>query len=277
MDDAFLKRLFNLEDRVAVVTGGSGGLGRPLCLALARAGARVVILGRNLAKAEQVVAQIRAAGGEAMALAADVMAKSDLETALATVLHTFQRVDILINAAGGNRPEATTSPAYSFFDLPSEVIRSVIDLNWTGTVQATQVFGRAMAAQREGVILNVVSVSAFRPLTRVPVYAAAKSAVWNLTQWLAVYMAQEYAPRIRVNALAPGFFLTEQNRYLLQDEATGALTPRGQRILEHTPMGRFGVPDDLVGAVLWLVSPASAFVTGIVVPVDGGFLAYSGV
>ncbi|MCS7040107.1 MAG: SDR family oxidoreductase [Anaerolineae bacterium] len=277
MDDAYLKRLFHLEDRVAVVTGGSGVLGRALCLALARLGAYVVVLGRDSAKAERVVGQIRAVGGKALALTADVTVKSDLETAAATVLHTCQRVDILINAAGGNRPEATTAPARSFFDLPPEVIRTVVDLNWTGTVLATQVFGRVMAAQGEGVILNIVSAGAFRPLTRVPAYAAAKAAVWNLTQWLAVYMAQEYSPRIRVNALAPGFFLTEQNRYLLVDEVSGELTPRGRRILEHTPMARFGAPDDLIGAVVWLVSPASAFVTGIVVPVDGGFLAYGGV
>lgn len=277
MDDAYLKQLFHLEDKVAVVTGGSGVLGRALCLALARLGARVVVLGRDRTKAERVVGQVRAAGGEALALAADVTVKSDLEAAAATVLHTFRRVDILINAAGGNRPEATTGPGRSFFDLPPEVIRNVVDLNWTGALLAVQVFGRIMAAQEEGVILNIVSAAALRPLTRVPAYAAAKAAVWNLTQWLAVYMAQEYSPRIRVNALAPGFFLTEQNRYLLEDETTGELTPRGRRILDHTPMGRFGAPDDLIGAVVWLVSPASAFVTGIVVPVDGGFLAYAGV
>jgi NAD(P)-dependent dehydrogenase (short-subunit alcohol dehydrogenase family) len=186
-------------------------------------------------------------------------------------------VDILINGAGGNKPAATTNPEQPFFDLPVDALRWVFDLNLMGTILSSQVFGKLMAGQKSGVILNISSMNAFRPLTRIAAYSAAKAGVANFTQWLAVHMAQEYSPDIRVNAVAPGFFLTDQNRFLLTKKETGVLTPRGQSIINHTPMGRFGAPDDLVGTVLWLLSPASAFVTGIVVPVDGGFSAFSGV
>jgi len=192
-------------------------------------------------------------------------------------LGQFGRVDILINGAGGNRKRATTSPDLAFFDLPADAIQWVFSLNFIGTLLPSQVFGRLMAEQEHGVILNVSSMNAFRPLTRIPAYSAAKAAVSNFTQWLAVHMAQEYSPRIRVNAIAPGFFLTEQNRFLLTDEQTGELTLRGKTIIAHTPMGHFGDPEDLIGTVLWLLSPGAKFVTGIVVPVDGGFSAFSGV
>lgn len=207
----------------------------------------------------------------------DVLDKASIEQAAAQVLDSYGRVDILINGAGGNRPQCTTNPVQPFFDLPAEALRWVFDLNLMGTILPCQVFGRSMAQQKQGIILNISSMNAFRPLTRIPAYSAAKAGVSNFTQWLAVHMAQEYSPNIRVNAIAPGFFLTEQNRYLLTDAETGALSARGQKIIDHTPMGRFGNPEDLDGAVLWLLSPASAFITGIVVPVDGGFSAYSGV
>jgi NAD(P)-dependent dehydrogenase (short-subunit alcohol dehydrogenase family) len=277
MDEAYLKEMFDLEGKVAVVTGGSGVLGSAICWGLARLGTRIAILNRTPKAGQDLAKEINARGGQALAFPCDVTVKDNLEQAAEAILDAFGQVDILINGAGGNRPEATTGPEQSFFDLPPEAIQAVLDLNWTGTVLASQVFGRSMAARGEGAILNIVSVSAFRPLTRVGAYSAAKAAVWNFTRWLAVHMAQEYSPRIRVNALAPGFFLTAQNRYLLVDETTGNLTSRGRQILAHTPMGRFGVPDDLIGAVVWLVSPAASFVTGIVVPVDGGFLAYAGV
>ena len=180
-------------------------------------------------------------------------------------------MDILVNGAGGNNPQATTSSDHSFFDLPENAINWVFDLNLISTIYVSQVFGKFMAEQGKGVILNISSMNAFRPLTRIPAYSAAKSAVSNFTQWLAVHMAQEYSSEIRVNAIAPGFFLTDQNRYLLTDKMTGELTRRGQTIIDHTPMRRFGKPEDLAGTVLWLLSPASAFVTGIIVPVDGGF------
>jgi NAD(P)-dependent dehydrogenase (short-subunit alcohol dehydrogenase family) len=235
------------------------------------------VLGRNLGKAEKTVGDLAGTRGKHQAFVVDVLEKSTVEDATAKVLAAYGRVDCLINGAGGNQPAATTSPERTFFDLTGEALALVVDLNLLGTVLPSQSFARAMVQQKCGVILNVSSMGAFRPLTRVPAYSAAKAAVSNFTQWLAVHLAQEYSPQIRVNAIAPGFFLTEQNRFLLTDKDSGALTARGRKILEHTPMARFGTPEDLVGAALWLLSPASNFVTGIVVPIDGGFSAFSGV
>ena len=277
MQSTYQHELFDLKDRVAVVTGGGGVLCGTMSRALAAAGARVAVLDLFPEAARRVADEIAAQGGEALALRCDVLDRASIESAAEAVMAAFGRVDILINGAGGNKKEATTTPDLSFFDLPAEAVQWVFNLNFLGTLLPSQVFGRLMAAQGRGVILNVSSMNAFRPLTRIPAYSAAKAAVSNFTQWLAVHLAQEYAPRIRVNAIAPGFFLTEQNRFLLTDEATGELTPRGQTIIAHTPMGRFGDPEDLIGTVLWLLSPASEFVTGIVVPVDGGFSAFSGV
>jgi NAD(P)-dependent dehydrogenase (short-subunit alcohol dehydrogenase family) len=192
-------------------------------------------------------------------------------------MERFGRVDGLVNAAGGNKPQATTGPDHPFFDLPLDALRWVGDLNLVGTILPCQIFGRQLAQQQAGVILNIASIAGLSPLTRTPAYCAAKAGINNFTQWLAVHLAQEYSPHLRVNALAPGFFLTTQNKYLLLDEASGQLTRRGQIILEHTPLGRFGQPEELVGPALWLLSPASSFVTGAVVPVDGGFTAFSGV
>jgi NAD(P)-dependent dehydrogenase (short-subunit alcohol dehydrogenase family) len=248
-----------------------------MALALAKAGVRVAILSLHAASSAKVVEAIQAENGEAIGIACDVLQRADLEHACTEVLKTFGPIDILINAAGGNSPQATTSADVPFFDLDVRAIESVLDLNFTGTLQSCQVFGRPMAERGQGCIVNVASMSALRPLTRVPAYGAAKAAVANFTQWLAVHIAQEYSPRIRVNAVAPGFFLTEQNRFLLTDAQTWAMTPRGQAILQHTPAGRLGTPEDLLGTLLWLVSPASAFVTGVVVPVDGGFSVFSGV
>ncbi len=222
--------------------------------------------------------QILAEGGEAVVCKVDVLNREAVQEALDTTLEQFGRVDILINGAGGNRPEASTSPELPFFDLPEEALRWVFDLNLLGTVIPCQVFGRQMAAQKEGVILNVASMAAARPLTNIVAYSAAKAAVVNFTQWLAVHMSRNYSTDIRVNAVMPGFFLGRQNRYLLIDERTGGWTERARQILSHTPMGRLGDPEaDLVGTALWLVSPASKFVHGAVIPVDGGFSAYSGV
>lgn len=277
MNTEFLKELFGLEARVAVVTGGGGVLCGTMGRALARAGARVAVLDLRPEAAQKVVDHIQATGGEAVAIPCNVLDKASIEAAAQTVLETFGRVDILINGAGGNKKQATTSPDLAFFDLPDDAVQWVFNLNFIGTLLPSQVFGRLMADQGEGVILNMSSMNAFRPLTRIPAYSAAKAGVSNFTRWLAVHMAQEYSPRIRVNALAPGFFMTKQNRFLLTDETTGGLTPRGQTIIEHTPMGRFGDPDDLIGTALWLLSEGASFVTGIVVPVDGGFSAFSGV
>ncbi len=272
-----LQSLFNIQGQTVVITGGSGELGKPMAHALTQLGAQVAIVSLHAASSGKVAAAIQAEGGHAIGIACDVLDKSALEQALAQVSAAFGPVDILINAAGGNKPQATTSADRTFFDLDSHAAESVFALNFTGTFLGCQVFGRGMAERGQGCIVNVASMNALRPLTRIPAYSAAKAAVANFTQWLAVHMAQEYSPRIRVNALAPGFFLTEQNRFLLTDASSGAMTPRGQAILDHTPMKRLGQPEDLVGALLWLVSPASAFVTGIVVPIDGGFSSFSGV
>lgn len=272
-----MKNLFDLNGRVAVVTGGTGVLGSELAKGLSQAGARVVVLGREAQRRDAVVAEITKDGGEAWGLACDVLAPEQVRAAKEAVLEKYGRVDILINGAGGNRPPATTGSDLSFFDLPVDELDHVVRLNFMGTLIPSQIFGRVFAEQREGVILNISSMAAYRPMTKVVGYAAAKAAVSNFTQWLAVHFCQNYSPNIRVNAIAPGFFLTEQNRYLLTEETTGELTPRGRAILDHTPMGRFGEPCDLVGTVIWLVSGASKFVTGTVIPVDGGFLAFSGV
>jgi NAD(P)-dependent dehydrogenase (short-subunit alcohol dehydrogenase family) len=272
-----LQMLFDIRGLTAVITGGSGVLGSVMALALAKAGVRVAILSLHAASSAKVVQAIQAEHGEAIGIACDVLQRSDLEHACAEVLKMFGPIDILINAAGGNNPNATTSKEVPFFDLDVQAVGDVFSTNFTGTLQSCQVFGRDMAEKGQGSIVNVTSMSALRPLTRIPAYSAAKAAVANFTQWLAVYMAQEYSPLIRVNAIAPGFFLTEQNRFLLTEKESGTFTSRGQAILNHTPMNRLGNPEDLPGTLLWLVSPASAFVTGVVVPVDGGFSAFSGV
>ncbi len=265
-----------IEGRVAIVTGGGGVLCAALAQGLALAGVRTVLVDLDQGKAEEALEGVQRMGGCGLAIKANVLRRDDLRGALESALSAYGRIDYLINGAGGNHPKSTTSPELPFFELPEEAVRFVFDLNFMGTFLACQVFGEAMARQGEGIILNVASMNALRPLTRIPAYSAAKAAVANFTQWLAVHMAQEYSPRIRVVALAPGFFLTEQNRFLLMDEH-GELTERGRTIIDHTPMARFGEPEDLVGAVKWLLSPEAAFVTGVVIPIDGGFSAYSGV
>jgi NAD(P)-dependent dehydrogenase (short-subunit alcohol dehydrogenase family) len=276
MDLQELTKLYDFTGRTAVVTGGTGVLGSRMVQALAGCGARVAVLARSKAKADAALSSTTNPG-QVMAVEGDVLKRDTLQDALRKVVAEFGRIDCLINAAGGNHPEAVTRPELSFFDLPEEALRFAFDLNVLGTLFPCQIFGTRMAQQGEGSIVNVSSMSSFRPLTRVVGYSAAKAGVNNFTQWLAVHLAQEYSTGIRVNAIAPGFFLTEQNRFLLTDKQTGELTARGQSIIQHTPMNRFGQPDDLLGAVLWLLSPASSFVTGIVVPVDGGFSAFSGV
>jgi NAD(P)-dependent dehydrogenase (short-subunit alcohol dehydrogenase family) len=277
MDLSQISSMYDFKDRTVAITGGAGVLGGEIACALAGCRANVVILDRDAELAKCLVGRLEGGPGRAIAVYADVLKRDTLLQAAEAIKAEFGGTDILINAAGGNKPEATTSAERSFFDLPQEALRFVFDLNSLGTIVPCQIFGREMAERGEGVILNISSMNAFRPLTRIPAYSAAKAAVSNFTQWLATYMAQEYSPRIRVNALAPGFFLTEQNRFLLTDAASGELSPRGRSIVDHTPMARFGVPEDLLGPALWLLSPAAAFVTGIVVPVDGGFSAFSGV
>ncbi len=273
--------LYDFTGRTAVLTGGTGVLGAEMARALASCGADVVLLGRNVARAEQVIASFSKSPskspGKHLALAADVLDRPALDEACRRVLGERGKIDFLINGAGGNDPRATTTPDARFFDVPLAAWQAVTNLNLLGTILPSQVFARPMAERKEGVILNVSSVNASRPLTRIAAYSASKAGISNFTQWLAIHLAQEYSPTIRVNALMPGFFLTEQNRFLLTDKESGALTARGKKILEHTPMARFGTPEDLTGALLWLLSPAASFVTGVVLPVDGGFTAYAGV
>ena len=271
-----LTKIYDFTGRSVVITGGTGILCSAMAQALVGCGANVAIIARNPEKGAAVAEQLKGSG-RAIVAQADVLNKDELQAAMAQVTSEFGRIDCLINGAGGNSPNATTRPDQSFFDLPQEAFKYVFELNLIGTILPTQVFGKQMAEQGDGVILNVSSMSAMRPLTRVVSYSAAKAGIDNFTRWLAVHLAQEYSPRIRVNAIAPGFFITEQNRSLLTDIATGELSPRGKSIILHTPMGRFGQPEDLLGAVLWLLSPASTFVTGIVVPIDGGFSAFAGV
>jgi NAD(P)-dependent dehydrogenase (short-subunit alcohol dehydrogenase family) len=277
MNHEGLARQYDFSGKTVVITGGGGVLGGEMARALAGCNAGVAVLDLDESAGERLVREIARANGRSMAVTADVLKRETLEQAAGKVMTEWGRVDFLVNAAGGNNPGATTGADKSFFDLPEEALRFVSDLNLLGTILPCQVFGKLMAEKKEGAILNISSMNAFRPLTRIPAYSAAKAAVSNFTQWLAVYMAREFSAEIRVNALAPGFFLTEQNRFLLTDKRTGGLTDRGLAIIAHTPMGRFGNPEDLTGAALWLLSPLARFVTGVVLPVDGGFSAFSGV
>lgn len=267
---------YDFTGKTAVITGGTGVLGGEMACALVGLGANVAVLDRNMNLPDQLKGQLEAGPGNYMVVQGDVLNRDLLETAVRQVIAAYGRIDILINAAGGNHPKATTNADTSFFDLPKEALEFVFDLNIMGTILPSQIVGKQMAAQGEGVILNISSMNAFRPLTRIPAYSAAKAGVSNFTQWLAVHIAQEYSPRIRVNAIAPGFFVGNQNRALLYND-DGSLSARGQQIIDHTPMGRFGESEELLGTVLWLLSPAAQFVSGIIVPVDGGFSAYSGV
>jgi NAD(P)-dependent dehydrogenase (short-subunit alcohol dehydrogenase family) len=268
---------FDLTGRVAAVTGGGGVICSVMAKALAERGAKVAVLDLSGEAAQRVAGEIAAAGGRAIGVTCNALDRESIRAANARITDELGPVDILVNGAGGNSKGATTSPELSFFDIPADALRFTIDLNLLGSLLPSQIVGKAMAERGEGVIINISSMNSFRPLTKIVGYSAAKAAINNFTQWLAVHLAQNYSPNIRVNAIAPGFFETAQNRFLLRDEKTGELTARGRQILDHTPMARYGTPEDLVGALLWLVSPAARFVTGIIVPIDGGFSAYSGV
>lgn len=276
----------DLKDKIAVVTGGSGVLGSVLSKALAKAGAKVVILARSRDKVDAVVQDIKSDGGRALGYSVDVLDKKALEEVRANVKKNLGNCSILINGAGGNNPKATTSKEYfdlsdlhdsslqSFFDLEQDGVQDLFNLNFLGTLLPTQVFAQDMIDQKESTIVNISSMNAFTPLTKIPAYSSAKAAVSNFTQWLAVHFSKV---GIRVNAMAPGFFLTDQNRGLMMKE-NGEPSERGHKILSQTPIERFGKAEELVGTLLWLVDHnASSFVNGVVVPVDGGFSSYSGV
>jgi NAD(P)-dependent dehydrogenase (short-subunit alcohol dehydrogenase family) len=263
--------------KVAVVTGGGGILCSAMCKALAGHGAQVAVLDLSAAAAQKVADEITQAGGQAIAVASDVLSRESLQEAADKIHQEFGPVDILVNGAGGNKAEATVGPDAPFFEIPADAIQWVFNLNCVGTILPCQVFVPDMVRKKEGVVINIASMAGIRPLTRVVSYSAAKAAVANFTQWLAVHLAQEYSPKIRVNAIAPGFFLTAQNEFLLIDKETGKPTPRGQTILAHTPAGRYGAPEELLGALLWLASDEAAFVSGTIIPIDGAFAAFAGV
>jgi len=267
---------FDLSGRTAVITGGSGVIGSVIAKELAMAGVKVAVIGRNKDALKTVTDQIKKAGGSAIFCTADVLDRDSLEKAKEFIKGQFGKLDILINGAGGNDVRATTSETLSFFDIETDNMRSVFDLNVMGAILTTQVFGRFFAESNKGCVINISSMAAFHPLTKTVAYSAAKAAVSNFTQWMAVHFNQNYSPAIRVNAIAPGFLLTSQNRFLMLKE-DGSLTERGKKVLKKTPMGRFGEPEELVGAVLWLCSDAASFVNGAVIPIDGGFSAYWGI
>ncbi len=270
------KQLFSVENKIAVITGGTGVLGSVMAKGMAEAGAHVIIVGRRVEAGEKVVNEIQQAGGKAKFFQADVLNKEQLQQAKSKIIASVGTIDILINGAGGNLPGATIAPDKTFFDLDTKAFQQVVDLNLLGTVLPSQIFGEVMAANKKGVIINISSMAAFKPITRVVGYSAAKAAIDNFTQWLAVELAKKIGEGIRVNAIAPGFFITEQNRTLLTNP-DGSLTARGNAVINQTPFARFGEASELVGTLLWLCSDASKFVTGVVVPVDGGFNAFCGV
>ncbi len=272
-----LMKMYDFAGKTFAVTGGGGALGGDVVIALANCGANVMILDRSLARLPALRECAGPGAGEIDGVQVDVMNRESLTAAGEAINKRFGALYGLVNAAGGNSPRATCSADMSFFDIPEDGLRFVLDLNILGTMMPCQILARQMAEAGEGVILNYSSMNAYRPLTNIAAYSASKAAITNFTSWLAVYLAQNFSGKIRVNAIAPGFFLGEQNRFLMIDQATGGWTARGQRVVDHTPMGRLGNPEDLLGAVLWLLSPAASFVTGITVPVDGGFSAYAGV
>lgn len=276
----------DLKDKVCVITGGGGVIGTSLATGLASVGAKIVILDLYQDRADNIAGNIaKASGVEAMGVESNVLNKELLIKAREEVLEKFGQIDILINGAGGNSPKATTQLEFiddsvmgeldkSFFGLEEEAFKNVFDLNFMGTLLPSMVFAREMVERKSGAILNISSMNSFRPLTKIPAYSAAKASINNFTEWLAVHFAKA---GVRVNGIAPGFFITNQNRFLLIEENSGDLTARGQKIINGTPMAKFGEPDDLIGTVLYLLSDLSAFVTGVTIPVDGGFNAYSGV
>ena len=269
-----MANLFSVKDKVVVITGGTGVLGKAIAAHLAEEGAKVVILGRKAEIGNEIVDAIKAKGGEAMFLVTNVLDAAVLEQNLADILKTYGRVDALLNAAGGNMPGATIAPTGNFFDLKVDEFQKVLELNLTGTVLPTQVFLKPMVAQKAGTIVNFSSMAAFRPMTRVAGYAAAKAGISNFTAFMATEVAKKFGEGIRVNAIAPGFFLTEQNRTLLTNP-DGSYTERGQDVIRQTPFGRMGRAEELCGTIQYLISDAASFVTGTVAVVDGGFNAFA--
>lgn len=272
---SFIEKQFNLKGKVAILTGGAGVLAGQMAEGLIRAGVKIILLGRTTESLESKASEL-SKYGEAIGLACDVLDREGLEKTRKLILNRFKKIDILINAAGGNMPGATIPPDKTLFDMDMDDFQKVSDLNLNGSVLPSLIFGEVMAKQRSGSILNITSMAADQVITRVVGYSASKAAITNFTKWMAVEMAQKFGEGIRVNALAPGFFIAKQNKSLLTNK-DGSFTDRGQDIIRNTPMGRFGQADELIGATLYLCSDAAKFVTGAVLPVDGGFSIFSGV
>jgi NAD(P)-dependent dehydrogenase (short-subunit alcohol dehydrogenase family) len=272
----YLKTVFNLENKVAVITGGSGIIGSEIAKGLVSAGSNVVLLARDETNLKEKIELFKKSSSEVMGFKCDVLDEDNIKNVNKEILKKFQRIDILINAAGGNIPGATIGIDQSIFDIEINQFEKVTDLNLKGTVMPTLIFGKSMAEQKKGSIINISSMAAYRAITRVVGYSAAKAAIDNFTRWMAVEMALKFGNGIRVNAIAPGFLLTKQNKHLLTNE-DGSLTERAKTIISITPFKRFGEPDEIIGTILWLASDASKFVTGTIIPVDGGFSAFSGV
>ncbi|MHB1484246.1 MAG: SDR family oxidoreductase [Saccharofermentanales bacterium] len=269
--------IFDVREKVIVITGAGGVLCSEIAKGLSERGALIAALDISQEKLDSLTGKIREDGGVAIGVKADVTKRESLINAKDIIMNEFGRIDVLLNGAGGNKKEATVDKECDFFSIPEEMFDSVMDLNLKGTVLSCQVFGDVFASQKKGIIINISSVSGILPLTNVVAYSVAKAAIINFTRWLAVYFNDNFAPGIRVNAIAPGFFLTEQNRFLLIDKNSGEDTARGKTIIGQTPMKRYGNPYELIGPVLWLSSDASSFVNGAVIHVDGGFTAFSGV
>lgn len=272
----YLEQLFSLEGKIAVLTGGGGVLAAEIGRGMAKAGATIILLDIREENAVKTAEEIKAAGGKAVGMASNVLDKENMEAVCQNIVKEYGKVDILLNAAGGNQAGATIGPDQTIFDLQLDALDRVTSLNFNGSVIPSLVFGKQMAEQGEGNIINISSMAAIQTITRVVGYSASKAAITNFTSWMATEMAMKFGDKIRVNAVAPGFFIGDQNRALLLNE-DGSLTPRSEDILHNTPMNRFGEAEELIGAVIYLVSPAASFVTGTVLPVDGGFSIFSGV
>ena len=267
---------FDISGQVAVITGAGGIICGVMAREMAKKGAKVALLDLFVENAQKIADEINAAGGDAIAVKANVLERASLEEARDAVVAKYGHIDILINGAGGNKKQATVSPELDFFHLDVDAFKWVFDLNVTGAVLTTMVFGELLAKQGSGNVINIASMATYHPLTNTVAYCGAKAAVANFTEWMATHFNQNYSKNIRVNAIAPGFLLTTQNKFLMQKE-DGTPTDRGQRVLNKTPMGRYGDPEEMAGPVIWLCSEAASFVNGAVIPVDGGFSAFWGI